>query len=285
MADVVAIGLRALAYAAALLAAGVPIFVGLFGGSLDRSAPPIRRFAVTVAFAGLLATIVHALVEPVRLVGDFSGVFDPSLLALLLGSSFGPTISIRVLGLLLIVGGFVSPSRTGSGLAQIGAALVATSFAFMGHTATNAERWLLAPLLVVHLVTIAFWFGSLWPLLLVLRLEAPAAAGAIIERFSRAAILAVPAIFVAGLAMAVVLLPGISSLGTPYGLSLLAKIAGFSILLALAAMNKWRLVPRISRGDASAPAALTLSIAAEALLIFSVVVITAVMTALFSPEH
>ena len=285
MADIVAIGLRALAFAAALSAAGTAIFVWLFGTLLDRSARRIRRLTFATALAGLLLTAAHAIVEPARLAGAWSGIVDASLHTLLLGSDFGTTTAVRLLGLLAVLAATFRPGRAGDGLAVAGAVLIAASFAFMGHTAADAERWLLAPVLIVHLVAIAFWFGALWPLAAVAQHEEPAAAGVVIGRFSAIATWAVPGIFLAGVAMASLLLPGWSSLRTAYGFSLMAKVAGFSTLMALAALNKWRLGPGVGRGDAAAAAAFRRTIAAEWLLIVGVVAVTAVMTALFAVRH
>lgn len=284
MADTVAIGLRALAFAAALQAAGIPIFLWLFGEALDRSARPIRALAVLSATAGGLLTLLHAAVEPARLTGELRGIFDASLQTLLLASDFGTAVGVRAFGLGMIIAGSLTRSRSGAALALFGASLVAVSFAFMGHTAAHDQRWLLAPLLIVHIATIAFWLGSLWPLRLSTRDENPEVGGAIIEQFSRVAIWLVPLILAAGLAMAGLLLPGLSGLGTPYGISLLAKIAGFAVLLGLAAANKWRFGPGVARGERRSLVAFQRSVLAEWCLIVAVVTVTAAMTALFSPE-
>lgn len=285
MADGVAVALRALAFAAALSAAGTAIFVWLFGGSLDRSASRIRKLTRATALAGLLLTVAHVVVEPVRLAGAWNGIFDASLHALLLGTDFGTTTAVRILGLLTVFAGALRPGRPGDGLALAGAPLIAASFAFMGHTAADPERWLLAPLLIAHLIAIAFWFGSLRPLAAVASYEAPMVAGAVIARFSGIATRLVPAAFAAGVGMAVLLLPGWSSLRTAYGFSLMAKVAGFSTLMLLAAFNKWRLGPGVGRGDGAAVAAFRRSVAVEWVLIVGVVGVTAAMTALFDVRH
>lgn len=285
MVDAVAIALRGLAFAAALKAAGIPIFIGLFGQALDRSAKAIRTLAVSTALAGLVLTILHAAIEPARLVGELRGVFDLSLQALLLASDSGAATGVRAFGLLLIAAGSLKSSRPGKLAAMLGTSLIAASFAFMGHTAAHDQRWLLAPLLIAHITTLAFWFGGLWPLLLSSRHERAEIAGAVIEQFSRVAIWLVPFLFAAGLAMASLLLPGLSSLSSPYGTSLLAKIAGFAILMGLAAANKWRFGPKVKTGDEVSLRALRRSVLAEWLLILIVVGVTATMTALFSPEH
>jgi copper resistance protein D len=89
--------------------------------------------------------------------------------------------------------------------------------------------------------------------------------------------------FAAGLAMALLLLPAVSSLAEPYGLLLLAKIAVFALLMALAALNKWRLGPAVAAGSVRGRAAFRLSLAAEWWLIAAVLGITDVMTGFFSP--
>jgi putative copper export protein len=283
--DFIAIGLRAAAFTAVLQAAGVPIFLCLFEQHLDRAARPIGRLACYAAAAGILLTIGHAIVEPARLAGELRGILNPSLQGMLLESSAGTADAIRLLGLIMVAAGWFRPSRFGAATALIGSTLIVASFALTGHTATDDRRWLLSVLLVLHLMIVAFWFGALWPLLVATRRETVAVAAVLIDQFSQFAIRLVPIIFFAGLAIAIVLLPGISSLSRPYGLLLLSKIAGFAILMALAAGNRWRLAPRIGRGDPIALQALRRSVLAEWLLIACIVSVTAAMTGLFSPEH
>jgi putative copper export protein len=174
LADFVVIGLRGLAFAAALQAAGGPIFLQLFSRHLDQAFRSVRSVAVWSAGVALLFVSLHALVEPARLTGDLSGMFDTSLHKVLLASDAGTTLAIRVMGLLLILIGLAGVRRGSSTLALAGATLVVASFAFMGHTVTDDQRWLVAPLLIIHLLVVAFWFGGLWPLLCVIRHESMA---------------------------------------------------------------------------------------------------------------
>jgi len=285
MADVVAIGLRAAAFAAGLLAAGVPIFLFLCGHLLDRASHRIRSMVIPTALVALAVVLLHAFVEPVRLSGAWSGVLDPSLHALLLSSDFGTTFAVRVLGLIVIAGGIWKAGRFGTGFAMIGATLIAVSFAFMGHTAAHPQRWWLAPLLVIHLLAVAYWFGSLWPLLTVTRLETAQTAGKVIGQFSRTALRIIPLVLLAGLTMSGLLLPSLSALRTPYGIALVTKVVGFSILMALAGLNRWKLSPGLSQGNRASLLAFQTSVLAEWILIFAVVTVTAMMTALFSPDH
>jgi hypothetical protein len=61
----------------------------------------------------------------------------------------------------------------------------------------------------------------------------------------------------------------------------LAKVGGFTALIALAALNKWRFGPRIAAGAA---AAFRRGVAVEWVLIAAVLTVTATMTTLFSPD-
>ncbi len=83
--------------------------------------------------------------------------------------------------------------------ANIGAALAVLSFAFGGHTAIHPLRFVLAPLLLVHLAAAAFWFGALWPLYAAAGEGPPDAAALCIEEFSRLATRIVPLVLVCGL--------------------------------------------------------------------------------------
>lgn len=283
MPDFIAIGLRALAFTAALQAAGVPLFLWLFRGNLERAVRPIGALAVSTAAAGFVLTIGHALVEPARLAGALSGIFDVSLQRLLLTSDAGTAVAIRVLGLAMVAGGSLERGRLGMLVALMGAALIPASFAFMGHTAADERRWLLAVLLILHLMLVAFWLGALWPLLMAAKHESLAVAGLVIEQFSKLAVWLVPIIFLAGVALAVALVPDLASLRMPYGVLLLSKIAGFALLMGLASLNKWRLGPGIVRGEGAALRAFRRTVRVEWVLIFGVVTVTATMTGLFSP--
>jgi putative copper export protein len=285
VADAVAIGLRVFAYAAALQAAGQTFFIQLYGLELDRTRQTIRAAATSTTIAAVVLTLLSAATEPARLTGELSGILDRAMLVLVLTSDMGTAITVRILGLGMIVCGSLLRSPLGRTASLIGAAIVMASFAFVGHTASDDRSWLLAPLLIFHLLIVAFWFGALWPLMVVAQREKAATAHAVIEQFSSVALWLVPMIFLAGLAIAMLLLPDLSSVSTPYGRSLLWKVAGFAALLGLAALNRWRLGPGLATGDSRAQLAFRLSVLLEWIVIFAVVTVSAVMTALFSPEQ
>jgi putative copper export protein len=155
----------------------------------------------------------------------------------------------------------------------------------MGHTAIHPLRWLLAPLLLVHVAVVAFWFGALWPLASLAKTEPDERAAAVIARFSTLALRLVPFVLICGAALAVVLIRSWAELFTAYGVLVLAKTALFGVLLAVASLNTWRSAPRIAAGDATAVQSFTRTALAEWTLLAVVLVVTAVMTTLFAPEH
>jgi putative copper resistance protein D len=189
-----------------------------------------------------------------------------------------------VVGLTVIA---VTAMKSGAGrqsLAVVGATLTLSSFLFTGHTADHAQRWLLAILLIIHLMIAAFWFGALLAFLVTATRESPQAYGVMVRDFSKTASLLVPFVLLAGLLMAFVLMPDLAALSAPYGNLLLFKIAAFTLLMTLAAWNKFRLSPALV---SQAPGALTRFgriVAVEWILIALVLGATAIMTGLFSPE-
>ena len=209
MPDIVAIGLRAVTV---LQAAGVAMFLWLFGRSLARSAGKIRSLGIKAAIAGGVLTLAYHLVQPARMTGSFSGMLDGSLQAMLLTSDAGATTAIRILGLVMLVLGLRKPNRLGEASSLIGATLIVVSFGLMGHTAAHDQRWVLVTLLVVHLLIIAFWFGALLPLYMAASRETDADNALVIENFSAIAAWLVPIIFVAGLGMSILLLEEFNNL-------------------------------------------------------------------------
>lgn len=281
--DFIAVALRAAAFVAVVHAAGLGLFLALFEHHLKRAVRPIRRFSAWNAVGGLILVAVHRGFEPARVTGSLDGLLDGSLHALLWSSDAGTTAAVQLLGLGLLLAGSMTSSALGRTAGIVGAVLIASSFAFMGHTVTQEHRWLLGPALIVHILIVAFWFGSLWPLHRVARNEELRIVGTVVERFSAIAAWLVPMIFVAGLVLSIALLPSLAALLTPYGTLLLAKITGFALLMVFAALNKWRYGPAIRAGDASATRALGVSVKVEFTLITIVLVTAAFMTSLFAP--
>jgi putative copper resistance protein D len=310
MPDILSVVLRALSFVLQLQAAGAVFFAAAFGPALTISLTGIRTLARVTASVALFTVAGHYILEAARMAGEMAGMLDPSLQNMAWTSNFGGAFAVRELGLLLIIAGMrpvsakVTASRfftssVGSPVAFVmrrlsargftivgvtGAVLVAVSFTLMGHTSVNARRGLLAPLLLAHLLIVAFWFGALWPLCLVTLRESRERMARVVAVFSAAAFWLVPLILVAGVAIAAVLLPDLAALRQPYGELLIAKVILFAVLLGCAALNKWRLGPDLGRGDLQAGRTFRRMVISEYVIMVVVLGVTAVMTTFFSPE-
>jgi copper resistance protein D len=284
MQDVLSVALRALSFVFLLQATGVAFFVAIFGRRLGDSRGAIRRLGRWAALLALACVTGHYAVEAARMAGELSDMWDASLQRIVLSSSNGAAFILRVLGLSVVAVALRGESTRSMIASVSGATIALAAFTLTGHTTTQPERWLLGALLSVHVLVIAFWFGGLLPLYWVSMRERHATAAALIESFSVWASWLVPLILLAGVVLALRLVPGVEVFTQPYGELLLVKIGGFALLMGLASLNKWRLGPAIARGELSALTAFRRSVATEYTLIVGVLTATAVMTTFFSPD-
>lgn len=283
--DAIVIALRAISFVALFQAAGAALFLLLYEAHLSHApAGRLRHIARVATLVALVAAVLHYVLTPARMAGDFGSTFDPALESLLLRSNAGVAQIMRVVGLAILLLSLDRPSKLNNWAMCLGSALALLSFALMGHTAIHPQRWLLAPLLLVHVAVAAVWLGALAGLYTTARQEGTAS-GALVARFSRHATRAVPAIFVCGFLMSVLFIRSFAELATPYGAIVLGKSLAFAALMALAARNKWAFGPRLLAGDAAAVPALQRTIKAEWALMALVLAATAVMTSLYAPLH
>jgi putative copper resistance protein D len=140
---------------------------------------------------------------------------------------------------------------------------------------------LLSALLVVHLLAVALWVAALLPLR---RAASVPGGAALLHNFGVLASVTVPVLIIAGLGFAWIMAGSLWALiGTAYGLMLLAKVALVSILLMLAALNKWRLVPALARGLPEADKALRRAITLEVAIVGLILLATATLTSVTTP--
>jgi putative copper export protein len=166
----------------------------------------------------------------------------------------------------------------------LGALLAATSFAWVGHVHALGRPWLWTAVLAVHLAGVGFWLGALMPLWLIQHRADSAATAVAAARFGGAALVIVGILVAAGASLLCVLLHDPAELrSSGYGRLALAKIASVALLLALAALNRLRLTPRMRARDASAAQAFGRSVLVEIVLALIILFITAAMTTLTGP--
>jgi copper transport protein len=247
------------------------LYLGLFAGiggvffagwiARERASPRLIGAALIV---GMASAAVSLALQGLDLLGlPLSAISSAAPWKIALGTSLGPSLLIAIaalaLGLVALRSSTPAPSRALSALALAGVGL---SLAASGHAATAPPQALTRPAVFLHAASVAFWIGALAPLasLLVTRKQA---ALPIVHRFSRMAVPVVGLLALTGFALAIIQLESFGALiETRYGVILSIKLALVTILLALAALNRFRLTPELAR-DASATGPFSRSILIE----------------------
>ena len=281
--DGAAVIVKAALYAATFGAAGGVFFLAYSRSLLE----PADRLAIARPLCILIGVAIAAsaarvLLTAASMAEDAAGMIDARLLAMVWHGGEGRAAAMRAGGLLLAIPALSRQGR-GGWLAMLGAALAASSFAWVGH-ARAADQAATPLLLGVHVLAVAFWLGALGPLAIQARRRAPRELGAVATRFGRIALVLVGVLLAAGIAVLWILLGSVSELWTSgYGRLACVKIVLVSCLLALAAWNKLRLVPRIAAGDLLAVQSFRRSVHAEIAVAGLILVITAALTTLAGP--
>jgi putative copper resistance protein D len=282
--DTLSVTLRALGFLMLFQAAGIALFLALHQHQLRATGPALRALGVLAALIAAMLLIAQYALEAARMSGELGGMLDATLQGLVLRSATSVTLSWRLLGLALIAWGVRRGGAGGTTAATSGVVILLAAFAFVGHTSNDARRWVLGPVLIAHLFAVTFWFGALLPLCLVSSREPPELRARVIEQFSARAIWLVPGVALAGVLLATLLLPNLAALRRPYGELLIVKALGFSALMLLAALNRWRFAPALRRDDATSERRFRYTVAAEYALIAALFCVTAVLTTFYSPE-
>jgi len=285
-ADTVVLALRALSFVAIFQAVGNALFLDLYGARLSAPVEErVRTLARIAAVAALCLAVAHYVLIPAWLAGNLGSTFDSSLSELLRESDAGTANIVRIVGLAVLFLSLDRRTRLNTIAMRVALALTLLSFALMGHTAIHPLRWLLAPLLLVHIAVAAFWFGALWPLREVALGEPAEQAGAAIAAYAKLAARLVPAVLICGALIGLVFIRSVAELATAYGALVLGKAAAFGVLMYLAALNKGRYAPGVAAGEPGAVRSFRRTAAAEWSVLAAVLVATALMTALFAPAH
>jgi putative copper export protein len=285
MIDVLWLALRAASFVFTVQAAGTGLFLVLFARELEAgSGALIRRMGAHAAIGALGIVIAQALFEPLYLAGAWDGLRDPALRTLAYFSPAAIVPVLRLAGLAALVLALRRASGALYGLALPAALLALGSFLASGHALLDTRRLLLIPLLAVHVLVAAFWFGSLAALRKLLQRQPAQVLVPLLRSFSERALWLVPLLALAGVLLACLLLPDLSALRRPYGVLLCLKVLLFTLLMALAALNRLRFAPALARGEAAAPH-LRRTLNAEYLLLATLLIVTAAMTGLFSPTQ
>lgn len=232
-----------------------------------------RGVIVLLASAALALSVLWLLASAAAMTGVPITSPDWATARILLTMTpIGPVLAVRGAALLLALVAITLPRGNRWALAP--AALAAATLAWTGHAgATEGAAGLLHRAAdVAHVWAAAAWAGALAMLLhAILTLRASTGevrrVARMLTHFSLMGMLIVATLVVSG-AINGVMIVGLGQLpalaGSRYGWLLGAKLALFTLMLALAAANRWRLTPALeSGGSQRAVAHLRLSLLVE----------------------
>ena len=268
--------LRTLVYAASIAAAGAFLFAATFPAAA-RTVTAALRAQILVGFLLLVC------VEPIRWVvfqlaisgGDAELAFAPDMRWMFLQMPNGKAAIARLAGVGLIAAvGLRIPW-----LGLLGCGLAIGSFALEGHTAAAAQSWWAGMILLVHVAIAHWWLGALYPLAAFVRAQPKTTLARTVTRFGQLASKLVPLLLAAGGLLFGVLVGWRLELGDPYQTLVAIKVMGVVALLALAALNKFFLTPRLRNKPVRTAKTLRGSISAELLVAFFILVLTGFITA------
>jgi copper transport protein len=218
-------------------------------------------------WATLVGTLAGLLLHGPFTAGlPLSRALDTTLLAHAVGTRFGGIWAVRVLLLLLLVAflrvwveGVAGWRRTSAWVAVgvLAAALMVTP-ALSGHAATGPDAAVGAVVGVVHFSAAAVWFGGLVLLGTCVLPRAEVARLQAVPRFSSVAFTAMVVIVVTGMVQSWRQVGSLQALGeTAYGRLLVAKVAVFLLLIAVAGRSRVlvrrKLMARVLVGAATPP--------------------------------
>ena len=212
------------------------------------------------ALLGLQAVAAAFLAQVGTASGSgLSGAFDGDMAGLLLSTQLGDLSLFRAVGFAIWIGSglffyqtMVQQTRAPRRLFYqrlfavnaFGFIFLLLSFRFGGHVSIRSLSVQFA--LAVHFTMFALWIGALYPLLTISRTGQVAELKVSLERFSKHAVVIVSLLLLSGLALMLSLIHSAADLfTTAYGIALILKILLVIGLVAIAAVNKYIIVPQL----------------------------------------
>jgi putative copper resistance protein D len=255
--------------------------------ALDASLAKLSTAGAVVALLSALAIVPFIAAE---MAGSDAASLDPAIWhAVLVGTEFGRVwcwhlgFAGALLALCLLPIG-----RWQVGASTVAALLLLVSLGWIGHAAMDMGGGITHEInQSVHLAAAGIWLGGLVPLgVLLQRAVRPGGANYVplasfaLPHFSQMGYAAVALIAITGTVNSIMLVGSFDALVmTPYGRLLCLKITLVVAMVALALINRFRLVPRL-RNAATAPAslrALLRSVAVEQALGVAILAVVAVL--------
>ncbi len=270
--DASLIAVRAIHFAAQISLAGIFAFGALVAApAYARVSHPVplglRRQLMLGAGASVVLALLSAIPWLLLVTQSMSAkplsvvIAQGIILTVLTGTQFGHAWALRF-GVALLLIPFVvvlGKSRARDGFAALLGGILLAATAWQGHAGAeqNLDGLVHVGADAIHLVAAGLWLGSLLPLALLLaaaRREASRDGAAVSQAatiaFSELGLRAVAALLMTGIINAWFLVGSVPGLvGTLYGQLLILKLALFAAMVVLAAINRLRLLPRLTLGD------------------------------------
>jgi copper transport protein len=264
-------------YAALFLGVG-GVFFGVWVDTTTRA----RGLLVALLAAGLAVTLISLGLQGLDALDlPISGLARTPAPVYHAGffTAYGTTVlaieGVFVVGLFALA---VDPVRLARALALVALLGTGLALALSGHAGSVEPRWLTRTVVFLHAVCVAFWIGALIPLSLAIR----AGDQATLARFSRLIPVPLAVLVATGAALVIVQFDRFDALWTTrYGFVLAGKLGVVAVVLALAAANRYALVPRFQAAGAAAARPLATSIRSE--LVLALVVLALVALWRFTP--
>lgn len=240
-------------YVALLLAGGLAFFLATTARGVRLTDAVRRRLVRLLRGSAVVAVVAAALAVPLsgahQLGSGPSGLFDPSSLDPDLVRDDLVVLALQALGLAAAAW---SATRAKSALTtDLATALAVWSPALVGHTRAYEPGTLLVVTDALHLTAGAVWLGGLAGLAVSLPAIAgrPRDAAELLTRFSTVAAGLLVVLSASGLLLGWRIVGSWSRLfGETYGRLLLIKVALVLVVVAMAAWNRYRLVPQVTDG-------------------------------------
>jgi putative copper resistance protein D len=252
-------------------------------GILGSSPKGMRELFTTAATLAIVSGIIWFCLIAGQMSGSWQGSLDPAIIEVAATATrFGHIFVGRFVGQTVLFFVCVLRLRPRSLSVPILAGLLLASLGPISHAAASGGG--IASLGAIsdaaHLLTAGFWLGGLVVLALFLQQHRanPAALPGALRLFSIWGTAAVAVLVITGLINTISILPPSEmSLRNSYFDLLLVKVGLASLMVGLAALNRWHFAPALQTGGTEAMQHLEASVGSEILLGFTIVAIVGLL--------
>jgi copper resistance protein D len=263
----------------------------------------LYRYIGCGAVLGLLAVTVNFFVQ----VGSFAedgigGMLDQQMQLFMWQSPVGESLAWRVAGFSLALFGSSGALLARQGVSKLANALLAmgvialgTSFSLIGHS-TELNFWAQG-LVVLHILVIGSWLGSFYPLWRMCSSASTSSSSgvglsdlkAVMDKFGQLGVMIVSLVLATGAALVWMLFDSpMELIDSDYGRAILLKLSLIVLILLIAALHKFILVPKLEsplsvEAEHSARIKLKRSIAIEAMIGALILAVTVMLSSVLGP--